>query len=79
MKTPTIKYALWALLLSVMVWVAALFWGAYFGFPEPDASPEKAAQMRWHSTLSGWLMLLAAGTFLLSCVIVVFAYLTRKR
>lgn len=73
------KSALLALLPSVVIFVAAVLWGVYFAYPEPDAAPEKAAQIRLHSTLSGWLMLLAAGTFLVSCITLAVGLLAKAK
>jgi heme/copper-type cytochrome/quinol oxidase subunit 2 len=75
----TIKSALLAMLLGVVLFVVAMFWGVYFAFPHPDASSEEAAKIQLHSTLSGWLMVLAAGTFLVSCITLVVRLIARKR
>ncbi len=53
---------------SVALFLGSVLWGTYFAFPEPDASAEKAAQMRFHETVSTWGMLLALAILLGSCI-----------
>jgi hypothetical protein len=52
----SIKSAAMAMLTAVVVFVAAVVWGAVFAFPQPDASPEKAAQLQQHAQATGWVM-----------------------
>ena len=61
------RLAVLAMLGSIVAFAVAAGWGALFGFPEPDASPEKAASLQWHANLAGWLMLLAVIVIAASC------------
>jgi hypothetical protein len=52
------------MLLSSLLFIVAVGWGIAFAFPEPDASPEKAARILQHTLASGWLMLAACVLFM---------------
>ena len=54
---------------SLLALLSAAAWGASFGFPEPDASPEKSAHLAFHASVAGWSMLVAGGAFVASCVV----------
>jgi hypothetical protein len=53
-----------AMLAALLGFVGAVVWGAVFAFPEPDASPEKAAQIQLHARASGWVMIGSLSLFL---------------
>jgi hypothetical protein len=71
----SITYSLMAMLGSLVVFFAAVLWGVYFGFPEPDAVAEKSAQLRFHASLSGWLALIAIASFAVACIALLVSWL----
>jgi hypothetical protein len=79
MLNKTTRPALLTMLGSLVAFVAAMAWGALFGFPEPDASPEMAARLQFHASLSGWFMLLAVIVFLASFVAFVRRWLHARK
>jgi hypothetical protein len=79
MLTKPSKVPLLAMLGSLLALIAALAWGAMFGFPEPDATPEKSAQLQLHAKLSGWFMLLAVIGFAASCLALLRGAFKAKR
>jgi hypothetical protein len=62
--TPPVKSSVIAILVALVTFVAAAIWGAEFAFPEPDASPEEAAQMQMYARVSGWVILGSITLFL---------------
>jgi len=68
MLNKQMKLALLIMLGSLVAFTAAMAWGVMFGFPEPDASPEEAARLQFHASLSGWFMLLTFIVFAASCM-----------
>ena len=62
--TSRTKSAVVAMLVALALFAAATLWGVAFAFPEPDASPEKAARMQFHAQASSWLMLAAVVLFI---------------
>jgi len=55
---PPVKSSVIAILVALVTFVAAAaIRVAEFAFPEPDASPEEAAQMQMYARVSGWVIL----------------------
>jgi protein-S-isoprenylcysteine O-methyltransferase Ste14 len=68
-----------AMLTAVVVFVAAVVWGAVFAFPQPDASPEKAAQLQQHAQASGWVMFGAILLFLVALCRLLWSWRRARR
>lgn len=75
----SLRLALLAMLASLCTIAAAAAWGAYFGFPEPDASPQKSLQLQLHADLAGWVMLAGLIAFTVSCVAFGLAWFRTKK
>lgn len=48
----------WLTLAGIALFMAGVFWGAWFAFPYPDASPDEVARMRVHERVATSAMLL---------------------
>ena len=48
----------WLTLAGIVLFLGGVFWGAWFAFPYPDASPDEAARMRVHERVATSAMLL---------------------
>jgi formate hydrogenlyase subunit 3/multisubunit Na+/H+ antiporter MnhD subunit len=75
----SVRFALLAMLASLCTIAAAAAWGVYFGFPEPDASPQKSSQLQRHADIAGWVMLAGLIAFTVSCVAFGLAWFRTKR
>jgi hypothetical protein len=64
--TPRTKSSVILILAALVILAAAAAWGAVFAFLEPDASPQRAAQMQLHARASGWVMLGAIAMLMLA-------------
>jgi hypothetical protein len=63
------RATLLAMTASLLTFIAAAAWGSAFGFPEPDAGPDKAAQLAFRAGVAGGFMLIASTAFTVSCVV----------
>lgn len=73
------RAALLAMLISMVMFVFAVAWGAAYAFPEPDAAGAQAGSLALHARLSGWLMFAAVVLFTASALIVVWRALFPQR
>ncbi len=73
------RAALIMMLMSTVLFVVAVAWGAAFAFPEPDASGARADSLAFHALLSGWLMFAAVALFAASALVVAWRALLPQR